>query len=365
MKHRLIATIAAALLASGCAAEHPAPDTTAATRSAEAVEMIGLSPLLDELAFSGTVLVSKGDDILLREAVNAAPMEDAADVTLDTRFPVASMTKSFTAALVLKLVDEEKLGLDQTLAELLPDFDAPYAGEVTVRHLLQNRSGIPHYIDIPGWFDNDVKRAFTDETFIEALEGLELKFTPGRDYLYSNVNYFLLALIIDRHSGMDYETRLQTQILDPLGMTETRQLYQDKGGLAVNYLKNDDGAYEIIPIVNPVLFRGTASMVSTADDLNIWGHAIINGAIYSEAAAAEAYHADTPMAWSVAQLPVPDDRNVSVTYYNGRLIGYLSLIMLVPEEDGVIVILNNNTVGYDNMIALAATLAADHFGGED
>ncbi|WP_291079276.1 serine hydrolase [Hyphomonas sp.] len=366
MKNKIIAALAALpLLATGCAAGSSPTAPVAASKESSDSGADNLTTLLDELAFSGTLLVSKGDDILLREAVNAAPTEDAADVTLDTRFPVASMTKSFTAALVLKLVDEKKLGLDQTLTELLPDFDAPYAGEVTVRHLLQNRSGIPHYIDIPGWFNNDVKRAFTNETFIEALEGLELKFTPGRDYLYSNVNYFLLALIIDRHSGMDYETRLQTQILDPLGMTETRQLYQDKGGLAVNYLKNDDGVYEIIPVVNPVLFRGTASMVSTADDLNIWGHAVMDGAIYSEAAAAEAFHTDTPMAWSVSELPVSDDRNVSVTYYNGRLIGYLSLIMLVPEEDGVIVILNNNTVGYDNMIGLAATLAADHFGGED
>jgi D-alanyl-D-alanine carboxypeptidase len=364
MKHTLIAALAAALLACGCTAERPTPDTPAATQSVGDANTNELSTLLDELAFSGTLLVSKGDDILLREAVNAFPMAEAADITLETRFPIASMTKSFTAALVLKLVDDGKLGLDQTLAELLPDFDVPYAGEVSLRHLLQNRSGIPHYIDIPGWFDNDVKRAFTDETFMKALGELDLKFAPGSDYLYSNVNYYLLALIIDRYSGMDYETCLQTQILGPLGMTATGQLYRDSDGLAVNYLKNDDGTYDVIPVVNPVLFRGTASMISTADNLNAWGHAVIDGEIYSDAAAAEAFNADTPMAWSVAELPVTDDRTVGVSYYNGRLIGYLSLIMLVPEEDGVIVILNNNTAGYENMIGLAATLAAEHFGGE-
>jgi len=365
MKHRLIAALAATLLACGCSAGQPAPDTAAATQSAGEAKSDELSALLEELEFSGTLLVSKGDDLLLREAVNASPMADAELVTIDTRFPIASMTKSFTAALVLKLVDDGKLGLDQTLAELLPDFDVPYAGDVTLRHLLQNRSGIPHYIDIPGWFDNDVKRAFTDESFMDTLEQLELKFTPGRDYLYSNVNYYLLALVIDRYSGMDYETYLQTQILGPLGMTATGQLYRDADGIAADYLKNDDGTYEVIPVVNPALFRGTASMVSTADDLKAWGEAVIDGEIYSDAAAAEAFNADTPMAWSVAELPVTDDRTVGVTYYNGRLIGYLSLIMLVPEEDGVIVILNNNTVGYENMIGLAATLAAQHFGGED
>ena len=365
MKHRLIATIAAALLASGCTAELPAPDTHATTHGVEFADSSELSTLLEELSFSGTLIVSKGDDTLLREAVNTSSIEDTTDITLETRFPIASMTKSFTAALVLTLVDEGKLGLDQTLAELLPDFDAPYADKVTVRHLLQNRSGIPHYIDIPGWFDNDVKRAFTDKSFMKAVEGLDLKFTPGSDYLYSNVNYFLLALIIDRYSGMDYEASLQKQILDPLGMTATGQLYQDPDGLAVNYLKHSDGTYETIPVVNPVLFRGTASMVSTADDLNTWGHAVIDGKIYSDAAEAEAFHTDTPMAWTVAELPVSEEQSVSVTYYNGRLIGYLSLIMLVPDEDGVIVILNNNTVGYENMIGLAATLATNYFGNEN
>lgn len=362
MKHRLIAALAATLLACSCAAEQAAPDTSGATQNTAEANTNALSALLDELDFSGAILVSKGGGVLIREAVNAAPIAEAEDVTAETRFPIASMTKSFTAALVLKLVDEGQLGLDQTLDALLPDFNAPYAGDVTLRHLLQNRSGIPHYIDIPGWFDNDVKRAFTDASFMEALEQLELKFTPGSDYLYSNVNYYLLALIIDRFSGMDYETYLQTQILDPFGMTATGQLYQNAEGLAVNHLKNDDGSYAVIPIVNPALFRGTASMVSNLDELKAWGDAIIGGKIYSDAAAAEAFDADTPMAWSVAELPVTENQTISVTYYNGRLIGYLSLIMLVPEEDGLIVILNNNTLGYENMVGLAATLATQNFG---
>ena len=364
MKKRFVAALAASFLAFGCTAEQASPGAPVeAADTGESED--ALAALLDELDFSGTLLVSKGDETLLREAVNASGIEEAQAVTPDTSFPIASMTKSFTAALVLKLVDEGKLGLDQTLAELLPEFDVPYASEVTLRHLLQNRSGIPHYIDIPGWFDNDVKRAFTDESFMDTLEQLELKFPPGSDYLYSNVNYYLLALMIDRYSGMDYEAYLQTQILGPLGMSATGQLYRDADGIAANYLRNDDGSYEIIPVVNPALFRGTASMVSTADDLRAWGQAVIDGEAYSEAAAAEAFNADTPMAWSVAGIPLNDGKTARILYYNGRLIGYLSLIMLLPEEDGVIVILNNNTVGYENMLGIASTLATQYFVGAD
>lgn len=365
MKHTLIAAIAATLIACGCSAGHADPDTAAETQGRTQALTEGTAALLEELDFSGTLLVSRDGDILLREAVTPPSLDTTAPVTPATRFPIASMTKSFTAALVLKLVDEGKLSLDQTLADLLPDFDVPYAGDVTLRQLLQNRSGIPHYVDIPGWFDNDVKRVFTEDSFLSTLAQLELKFPPGSDYLYSNVNYYLLAKVIDRYSGMDYETWLQTQILDPLGMTATGQLYGGADDLAVNYLKSDDGSYEVIPVVNPVLFRGTASMVSTVDDLRAWGEAIINGEIYSETAAAEAFNADTPMAWNVAELPAGDGQTTGVIFYNGRLIGYLSLILLLPEEDGVIVVLNNNTVGYENMLGLATELAAEYFGDAD
>ena len=365
MKHRLIAALAATLVACACSAGQPAQDAPTEAQGAGESEAEGLSALLDGLDFSGTVLVSRGGDLLLREAVDAPLPGDAPPVTPETRFPIASMTKSFTAALVLDLVDDGTLGLDQTLADLLPDVDVPYAGEVTLRHLLQNRSGIPHYIDIPGWFDNDVKRAFTDESFMDTLEQLELKFTPGSDYLYSNVNYYLLALIIDRHAGMSYEDYLTSQILGPLGMTATGQLYESTEGLAGNYLKNDDGTYEVIPVVNPALFRGTASMVSTVDDLRIWGQAVIEGRAYSEAASAEAFNPETPMAWNVVDLPLKDGQPARVLYYNGRLIGYLSLILLVPEEDGVIVILNNNTAGYETMLGLGTALATQSFAGAD
>ena len=365
MRHQLIAALAAPLLAIGCTANGPSPDAPTTIETARDTPANELTVLLDDLDFSGTLLVSKGGDVLLREAILAESIGEAQALTPGTRFPIASMTKSFTAALVLKLVDEGTLSLDQTLADLLRDYDVPYAQDITLRQLLQNRSGIPHYIDIPGWFDNDVKRAFTDDTFEAALERLDLQFQPGSDYLYSNVNYYLLAQVIDRYSGMTYEAFLQSQILDPLGMDATTQIYGETGGLATNYLKNDDGSYEVIPVMNPVLFRGTASMASTVDDLQAWGRAVNDGVAYSEAAAMEAFNADKAMAWSVAELPLGEDQSVDALFYNGRLIGYLSLILLLPEQDGVIVILNNNTVGYENMLNLATTLAEQYFGTEN
>jgi len=358
-------TISAALVASALAFTLATPATVAA--DATTPHAAGaLSGILDTVGFSGTLLVSKGGDVLLHEAVNKSPQTDAETLTTGTPFIIASMSKSFTAALVLKLVDEGKISLDATLASLLPDFDAPYAARVTLRQMLQNRSGIPHYIDIPGWFDNDIKRAFTTESFLDTLKTLELKFEPGSDYLYSNVNYYLLARIIDRYAGMPYEDYLKAEILEPFGMNATGQVYEaGTDALAPNYLRGDDGNFEEIPVTNPALFRGTASMYSTAADLNAWGHAVLDGKVYSDAAAREAFNEATPMAWSVGKLPVSETRALDVHYYNGRLIGHLSLILLLPQVNGVVVVLNNNTAGYENMLSIGSNLAEQHFGGAE
>lgn len=360
MNYAAIAALLSTLLTIGCTAKQAASnDTPAIEAIAEPTQEI--VEILEQFEFSGSILVGKKGNIILRQAVNASRIEEVEAVTPETRYPIASMTKSFTAALVLRLVDGGKLNLDQSLEELLPDFDVPYAQDVTLRHVLQNRSGIPHYVDIPGWFDNEVKRSFTDESFMDTLEALELKFQPGSDYLYSNVNYYLLARIIDRHAGTGYEDYLRSEILDPLGLAHTGQIYQDVSDLAANYLRTDNGGYEIIPITNPALFRGTASMYSTIDDLFAWGQAIIAGEVFTETGRKEAFNPEAPMAWTVTQMTIGSGEPTEVMFYNGRLIGYLSLILLLPEQDGVIVVLNNNTVGYENLLTIASTLAEEYF----
>ena len=137
MNYATILAMMAALLTIGCTPEHAASYDAPAidTNDQPSREITGV---LEELEFSGSILVGKKEEIILRQAVNAWPTEDVQPVNSDSRFPIASMTKSFTASLVLQLVDEGKLDLDQSLEELLPDFETLYARDVTLHHLLQN-----------------------------------------------------------------------------------------------------------------------------------------------------------------------------------------------------------------------------------
>ncbi len=319
--------------------------------------------LVEENGFSGAILVADQTGILLKEGYGLAQIDDGRTNTPETKFVIASMTKSFTAALVLQLIEEGKLSLDDSIATLLPDFEAPYSNDVTVAHLLQNRSGIPHFIEIPGWFDNAFKQAQTDESFVQVIAALPLKFEPDADYLYSNVNYYLLGRIIDAVADAPYETELENRILAPLGLANTGQIYNtpQTERLAQNYMR-EDGALTPVPIVNPRLFRATASLYSTTDDLYRWMTALKDDTLLTEASKALLFDREKPMAWTVGAVPLSDSEDpAGIITYNGEVSGYTSIISYFPEHDGIVILLNNNNAGYETIATMTVVIAKRQF----
>lgn len=354
-----IAVISAALFAVSCA-ERAAPDAGADIAGKAAT-------LVDEAGFSGTILVADRSGVVYEQGFGLANIEQQTPMTPETKFVIASMTKSFTAVLVMQLVGQGKLSLDDTIADYLSEYDAPYSGQVTIAQMLQNRSGIPHTIDMPGWFDNDYKRSLTPETFLEAAAALPLRFEPGTDYYYSNINYYLLGLIIDQVAGEPYEAALEDHILSPLGMTATGQIYDAEHieNLAQNYLR-EDGELIPVPIVNPALFRAAASQYSNVQDLYKWNVALQGAALLSDASKNILFDPEKPMAWTVAEVPLREGAEPArILTYNGELAGYTSIISYFPDHDGTIVILNNNNAGYDAILSMTLALAAEAFAPTD
>ncbi|RZO66688.1 MAG: class A beta-lactamase-related serine hydrolase, partial [Parvularculaceae bacterium] len=295
------------------------PDTGAEQQFQSLTTMI--SDRAAESGFSGVVLIANNGEIIFEKAYNHPDLLDTDEITIDSQFAIASMTKSFTAILVLQLIEAGQISLDTRLDQLLPDYAAEYANQVTVRHMLQNRSGIPHYIDLPGWFDSDYKRSLTDDTFIAAIAHLPLKFPPDTDYLYSNANFFLLGLILEEVTGLSYETLLKEKILEPVGLTDTGQIYetQPNATLARNFMLEGDETFVHIPIINPRLFRATASLYSTGRDLHRWHEALADGTLLSGASKGEMFNPETPMAWTIGALPLSNDVMLPLQTYNGIL----------------------------------------------
>jgi D-alanyl-D-alanine carboxypeptidase len=165
-------------------------------------------------------IVRSGKPLLLRH-YGLANAEWSVPVVPETVHMMGSLTKQFTAAAIMMLVEEGKIGLDEKIGTYLPDSPPAWA-EVTVRHLLTHTSGIKDYInEVPAFLDT-MRLDLGKQKTLERVRAAPLKFAPGTKWAYCNTGYFLLGLIIEQVTGKSYEGFLAERIFQPLQMTSTR-----------------------------------------------------------------------------------------------------------------------------------------------
>lgn len=185
------------------------------------------SPLLDnavaaepaENRFMGAVLVAQGDKVLLDKGYGLADAEWAQANTPAAKFRIGSLTKQFTAALVLMLQEDGKLSISDPVGKYVPDLPEPWQA-ITLAQLLGHVSGIPNFTDDER-FGEWAMAPRTHGEIIAFIKGKPLRFAPGSKYEYSNSNYELLGAVIERASGQTYADMLQQRILTPLGMKDS------------------------------------------------------------------------------------------------------------------------------------------------
>jgi Tol biopolymer transport system component/CubicO group peptidase (beta-lactamase class C family) len=189
----------------------------------------------------------------------------------DQRFRVGSVTKTFTATIVLQLVEEGKLRLDSTLGEHLPGV-VPGGGEITLRHLLGHRSGLANVTEYPEWLKEAERSPSTSPiNTLRFAASKPLAFAPGSQGRYSNTNYIALGLVIEKVTGRSYAEELKQRVLDPLGLSRTE--LPTAGRLA----DLEDGGY------NPNLPWAAGAIVSNAHDLSRFYSALLSGRMLSAA----------------------------------------------------------------------------------
>lgn len=172
--------------------------------------------------FNGGILVAKGGNILYETYVGYAdPTKQNDTITANTAFHLASTSKPFTGVAIMKLIDEQKINLDDEIRKYFPGF--PYSG-VTIRHLLTHRSGLPNYL----YFMDD-KQKWNQTTMVSNKDVIDFLIghqppktaSPGTRFQYSNTNYVLLASVIEKVSGKAFPQYMKETIFEPLGMTNT------------------------------------------------------------------------------------------------------------------------------------------------
>ena len=257
----------------------------------------------------------------------------------DAYFKIASISKLYLAVVAVKLAAQHHLELDNTLVDYLPDMtaDIPGAADITVRMLLQHRSGIPDYIDADGfdWFSPPTSPA----DLLSLVKSRPLAFTPGTRYSYSNSNYVIVAAIIDRVSGKSYRELIDEKILRPLKLENT--FFSSK---EVNMARLMSGYIKGLDVdVKPVWFTGASSeMVSTAADTGKFIRALNNGSL----------------------LTSQEQRIYGSVYefgHTGLLPGYSSIARYHQDIDTVVVQFVNNSgddtwalseANYDRVVAI-------------
>ena len=245
-------------------------------------------------------------------------------------FVIASITKTFTATLVLKLVEEGRLALDDAVADLLPELGLP--SDVTVTQLLDHTSGIPDLLaPMRPDLNATPNRTFSPEEVLAHLG--PPTFAAGSGWAYSNTNYLLLGMLVERVTGSTMEAELHQRLLDPLGLESTGML-----------LTAD--APPLLPAAWASTFRSSGAMYATAVDLLRWGDALYGNSVLSAASRALMLDfGDHRYGLGAQQLDLGAGR--TAYGHSGLLKGFISLLVRLPDQHLTVVLLATSTHEFD------------------
>lgn len=229
------------------------------------------------------VLMVRDGKVIFRKAYGMGNIEQNIALTPDMVFRIGSMTKQFTAAAIMKLVESGKLNLNDPLTKFIPDY--PVQGYViTVEHLLTHTSGIMNYTAMP-ILRKIFKQDMTVDEVIDIFKDEPMDFAPGERFRYNNSGYILLGKIIEEVSGKAYEDFIQDEIFIPLGMENSYYGSFTKiiSGRVMGYSAPRNKPLENAGYISMRLPYAGGSLLSTVDDLRKWNDALFAGKVVSEA----------------------------------------------------------------------------------
>lgn len=242
----------------------------------EAVEKEGVPGLSIAVAQQGEVTFSKGYGYA--DAARALPAKG------DTKYPLGSLTRQFTAVSVLQLIDAKKLALDDELSKLLPGFPVG-DHKVTLQHMLSNTSGIPGFTKVKKKHEAIAKKSLTEAEFFACFADVPFDFAPGDDFSLDSANYALLSMIVAKVSQEPYADYVKTHLLEPIGLSDTA-FCPDAGrpaGFAVDCETLADESEFELPLGRATGIT-TQSLCSNATDLVPWQQALFERDVFSESA---------------------------------------------------------------------------------
>lgn len=324
----------------------PAPGTLSAaefTRVNSACEQ-WYDSMLKPVNFNGGVLVAKNGNIIYERYQGTGHLGQADTIDANTPTHIASVTKTFTAMAILKLVQDDSIHLDDAFSKYFPAFDYP---GVTIRNLLSHRSGLPNYLyfmDLFGW-DKQVFMKNQDvlDNMVNQKSKLKDITKPGTHFTYCNTNYALLALLIEKISGVSYPQFMKQTFFIPLQMNNSFVLtLADTTRVNPSY----DWRGTPIPMNSFDLVYGDKNIYSTVRDLLKWDRALVGNLIFKPETFEQAYKPysnEKPgirnygLGWRMNIFP--DGKKL--IYHNGWWHGNNAAFIRLIDEDATIIVMGN------------------------
>lgn len=291
-------------------------------------------------AFNGSVLVAHEGEVIYKKGFGFANIEWDIPNQPNTKHRLGSITKLFTAMLIVKLASENKLKLEAPISTYLTDYPKTNGDLVTVQHLMDHTSGIPNYTDIRG-FMRTVHNPYSHEEMMGFFADSTLQFTPGEKYSYSNSGYYILGLIIEKVTGQSYEQVLQDKILSPIKMNNTgydhhRTVLKNR---ATGYNRERNHRYFVnADYINMSIPYAAGSMYSTVEDLFLWDQALYTEELLSQKDM-EIFLDPEEDFWEMSIGNTNDV--VRATGHTGGVNGFYTQFTRVPANKSLIVLLSN------------------------
>ena len=306
--------------------------------------------------FQGAVLVGQADKVLYQQAFGLANREWDIANTVDTKFNLASISKQFTAAIVMQLVEEGRLKLNQTISDYYPQYRKDVGKQVTLHQLLTHQSGIPNYTSLPFVWSDSLYRKYSREELVTKFASGDLEFKPGSQYQYNNSGYLILSTIIEKVTGKSFGEVFEARITQPLklqftGVDDRQKIIAQR---ASGYAKIAAG-YENVYSMYMQNLQGAGNLYGTVGDLYQWGQALFGEKLLSQKLVDQMTrpYTDVNQQWippydnrygyglGVAKISLPDQQPATMVFHSGHIRGFSGFFAYYPTEKYTIIILSN------------------------
>ena len=307
--------------------------------------------------FNGSVLIARQGIVILDKGYGIKNFKTHSLNDPNTIYQIGSLTKPFTAMVILKLQEESKLSVNDLLSKYFPEQRG--ADKITIQNLLDHTSGINNYMDIVGPEDSAIfSHPVSRQRILNIFEKKRLAFNPGSKFEYCNSDYYLLGMIIEKLTGKPYELAVRQLIFEPLKMNHSGFDFINlkDTSKAEFYVSIDSNKYLQAPKIDSTITYAAGAIYGTIGDLYKWSEAIAKGQILTQDSWKQAF---TPHlehygdGWWIDTL-----LGAKYIMHSGGFPGFMSNFMYYPDKDVTIILLNNFGNYGESLSAINSDLSA-------